>query len=104
MQWRSRKICVRFFTLLCLLTLSVSCSSSEDGEESTNNAGADTSAPTVTDISPEDGASDVSVSNTISVTFSKSIEPVYAQLPQMKSAAVQCRYPRTASTVVSLLF
>ena len=78
MQWRSSKICVRFFTLLCLLTLFVSCSSSEDEEESTDSAGADTSAPTVTAVSPEDGASDVSISSTISVTFSKSIEPVHA--------------------------
>ena len=74
MERKSRKIWVRFFTLLCLLSLSVSCSSSEDGEESTDNAGADTYAPTVTAISPEDGAADVSVSSTISVTFSKSIE------------------------------
>ena len=78
MEWRSRKICVRFFTLLCLLTLFVSCSSSEDEEESTDSAGADTSAPTVTAVSPEDGVFDVLVSSTISVTFSKSIEPVYA--------------------------
>ena len=78
MERKSRKIWVQFFILLCLLTLSVSCSSSEDGEESTDNAGADTSAPTVTAVSREDGASDVSVSGTISVTFNKSIEPVYA--------------------------
>ena len=73
MERKSRKIWVRFFTLLCLLTLSVSCSSSEDGEESTDNAGADTSAPTVTDVSPKDGAAGVSVSSKISVTFNKSI-------------------------------
>ena len=70
MEWRSRKICVRFFTLLCLLTLFVSCSSSEDEEESTDSAGADTSAPTVTSVSPEDGTANVSVSSKISVTFS----------------------------------
>ena len=73
MERKSRKIWVQFFTLLSLLTLSVSCSSSEDGEESTDNAGADTSAPTVKANSPEDGSADVSVSSTISVTFSKSI-------------------------------
>ena len=78
MELKSRKIWVWFFTLLCLLTLSFSCTSSEDGEESTDYAGADTSAPTVTVISPEDGDTDVSTSSTISVTFSKSIEPVYA--------------------------
>ena len=78
MERTSRKIWVRFFTLLCLLTLSVSCSSSDDEEESTDTSGTDTSAPTVTAVSPEDGATDVSVSSTISVTFSKSIEPVYA--------------------------
>ena len=78
MERKSRKIWVRFFTLLCLLTLSVSCSSSDDEEESTDTAGTDTSAPTVTTVSPEDGAADVSVSSTISVTFSKSIEPVNA--------------------------
>ena len=77
MERKSRKIWVRFFTLLLLLTLSVSCSSSGDGEESTDNAGTDTSAPTVISVSPEDGADDVSVNSTISVTFSKSIEPVY---------------------------
>jgi len=77
---KSRKIWVRIFTLLCFLILSVSCSSREDGEESTDNAVADTSEPTVTAISPEDGATDVSVSSTISVIFSKSIEPVYATI------------------------
>ncbi len=78
MELKSRKIWVRFFSLLCLLTLTFSCSSSEDVEESTDNAGSDTSAPTVTAISPEDGTADVSISSIISVTFSKSIEPVYA--------------------------
>ena len=62
MERKSRKIQVRFFTLLCLLTFSVSCSSSEDGEESTDNAGNDTTAPTVTTVTPEDGAVDVLVS------------------------------------------
>ena len=47
MERKSCKIWVRFFTLLCLLSLSVSCSSSEDGEESTDNDGANTFAPTV---------------------------------------------------------
>jgi len=101
---KSRKIWIRFFTLLCLLNLSVSCSSSEDGEESTDNAGADVSAPTLTAISPEDGVADVSVSSKISDTFNKSIEPIYAKLPQMKSVVVQCRYPRTTSTLVFPLF
>ena len=78
MERKSRKIRVQFFTLLWLLTLSVSCSSSEDGEESTDDAVNDTTVPTVTAVNPEDGASDVLVSSTISVTFSKSIEPVYA--------------------------
>ena len=78
MERKSRKIWVRFFTLLFLLTLSVSCSSSEDGEEATDSTGADTSEPKVTAIIPADGVADVSVSSTISVTFSKSIEPVYA--------------------------
>ena len=78
MKLKSRKIWVQFFTLMCLLTLSVSCSSSEDGEESTDNAVTDTSAPVVKEIFPEDGTADVSVSSTIFVTFSKSIEPVYA--------------------------
>ena len=81
MEWRSRKICVRFFTLLCLLALFVSCSSSEDEEESTDSAVVDTSAPTVTAGSPEDGTANVSVSSKISVTFSKSIEPVFATTP-----------------------
>ena len=87
MERKSSKIWVLYFTLLCLLTLSVSCSSSEDGEESTDNAGADTSAPTVTAVSPEDGAADVSVSSTISVTFSKSIEPVYAKTSSNESCS-----------------
>ena len=73
MERKSRKIWVWFFTLLCLLTLSVSCSSSDDEEESTDTAGNDTSVPTVTAVSPEDGAADVSVSSTVSVTSSKSI-------------------------------
>ena len=63
MEWKSRKILVRLFNLLFILTLSVSCLSSEDGEESTYNVGTETSAPTVTVISPEDGADDVSVSS-----------------------------------------
>ena len=70
MERKSRKIWVRFFTLLCVLTLSVACSSRDDEEESTDTAGTDTAAPTVTTVSPEDGAADVSVSSTISVTFS----------------------------------
>ena len=78
MDRKSHKIWVRFFTLLCLLNLSVSCSSSEDGEEATDSTGADTSVPKVTAITPADGVADVSVSSTISVTFSKSIEPLYA--------------------------
>ena len=78
MERKSRKIRVKFFTLLCLLTLFYSCSSSDDGEESTDNAGNETTAPTVTSVTPEDGATDISVSSTVSVTFSKSIEPVYA--------------------------
>ena len=78
MERKSRKIRVKYFTLLCLLTLSVSCSSSEDGEESTDNAVNDTTAPTITAVAPEEGATDVLVNSTISVTFSKSIEPVYA--------------------------
>ena len=69
MERKSRKIWVWFFTLLCLLTLSVSCSSSDDEEESTDTAGNDTSVPTVTAVSPEDGAADVSVSSTISVSY-----------------------------------
>ena len=78
MERKSHKSRFRFLTLLFLLTLSVSCSSSEDEEESTDNAGNDTTAPTVTAVTPEDGAADVLVSSTISVTFSKSIEPLYA--------------------------
>ena len=78
MERKSRKIWVRFFALLCLLILSVSCSSSEDDEEFIDNAGVDKTAPTVIAVSPKDGVVDVSVSSTISVTFSKSIEPVYA--------------------------
>ena len=67
------------FTLLCLITLTFSCSSIEDGEESTENEGSDTSAPIVKAVSPEDGTAEVSVSSSILVTFSKSIEPVYAK-------------------------
>ncbi len=78
MQRKSHKTWVCFFTLLCLLTLSVSCSTSKDEEESTGTAKNDTFALTVTSISPEDGATYVSVNSTISVTFSKSIEPLYA--------------------------
>ena len=78
MERKSRKIWVQFFTLLCLLTLAVSCSSSDDEDESTDTAGTDKSALTVTAVSPEDGVADVSVNSTISVTFSKSIEPLYA--------------------------
>mgnify|MGYP001383129865 CR=1 FL=1 len=75
---KSRKIWVLFFTLLSILTLSVSCLSSEDEEESVDNVVTDTSAPTVISVFPEDGATGVSVSSTISVTLSKSIEPLYA--------------------------
>ena len=104
MERKSRKIWVWFFTLLCLLTLCVSCSSSEDGEESTDNAGSDTSAPTVTAISPEDGAADVSVSITISVTFSKSIEPVYATTSSNGVCSGTMEISTDSFTVVSQLF
>ena len=77
MERKSRKIWFQFFTLLFLLTLSVSCSNSEDGEESTDNAVNVTLALTVTAVSPEDGAA-VSLGSTVSVAFSKSFEPVYA--------------------------
>ena len=65
---------LEYFALLSFLLFTFSCATPGSKEESTTST-SDTTVPTVTTISPADGTTDVAVTSTISVTFSKSIEP-----------------------------
>ena len=65
---------LEYFVLLSFMAFAFSCATPGSDEESTTST-ADTTVPTVTTISPADGTTDVAVTSTISITFSKSIEP-----------------------------
>ena len=68
---------VLFIILISCFSLTI-ISCADDKEEFTGNSGTttttDTTAPTVSSISPADNQSEISIGSTISVTFSESID------------------------------